>query len=216
MIMIVVIGGIKGGTGKTTLCTNLAVARATGKRILLVDADEQKSAATWVEHRENLQIPTNWTTIQLSGKSIRQQLLNLKPLYDEILVDTGGRDTTSQRASLSVANIFITPFRPRSLDIWTLGILRDMILEILCINGEMRTIAVLNCADSKGADNQDTINFIKEHKDIEISPFVIGQRKAFSHAADNGLGIIELTKPDKKALSEFNGFCDYVFDVKKK
>lgn len=48
--MIIVVGGIKGGSGKSTLTTNLTVNRALeGKRVLLVDADEQRSASDWAE-----------------------------------------------------------------------------------------------------------------------------------------------------------------------
>ena len=44
--MIVVVGGIKGGSGKTTVATNLAVLRASGGHdVLLVDADDQETAS---------------------------------------------------------------------------------------------------------------------------------------------------------------------------
>jgi len=49
---IVVIGGTKGGVGKTTLATNLAVMRSQEKKdVLLVDADEQGSASDFTAVR---------------------------------------------------------------------------------------------------------------------------------------------------------------------
>ena len=46
--MIILFGGEKGGTGKTTLAVNLAAMRArAGYDVLLVDADRQESAAAW-------------------------------------------------------------------------------------------------------------------------------------------------------------------------
>jgi chromosome partitioning protein len=73
--MIIVVGGIKGGSGKTTLATNLTVMRAReGKKVLLVDAGEQRSASDWADQREGLGIKTDWLTIQLAGKGIYAQL----------------------------------------------------------------------------------------------------------------------------------------------
>ncbi len=43
--MIIVIGGIKGGSGKTTVATNLAVMRSgKGNDVLLIDADDQETS----------------------------------------------------------------------------------------------------------------------------------------------------------------------------
>ena len=44
--MVILIGGEKGGTGKTTIATNLAALRAlAGHDVLLVDTDSQGSAS---------------------------------------------------------------------------------------------------------------------------------------------------------------------------
>lgn len=53
MAVIFTIANRKGGVGKTTLATNLAVALSNKGKLLLVDADEQRSAFQWNEHREN-------------------------------------------------------------------------------------------------------------------------------------------------------------------
>ena len=43
--MIVVVGGIKGGSGKTTVATHLAILCAqAGHEVLLIDADDQETA----------------------------------------------------------------------------------------------------------------------------------------------------------------------------
>ena len=51
--MIVLIGIEKGGTGKTTLATNLAALRVSkGYEVLLVDTDKQNSANFWAACRD--------------------------------------------------------------------------------------------------------------------------------------------------------------------
>jgi chromosome partitioning protein len=214
-IMITVIGGIKGGSGKTTLCTNLAVIRALqGRRVLLVDADDQGSASDWAEHREGLGITTPWTTIQLNGASVRTQILKMAKDYDDILVDTGGRDTTSQRSALTIADIFLAPFQPRSLDVWTIGKVASLINEIRAVNPKLKAYAVLNRADSLGVDNEGAGEILKESDGITYLPTTIGQRKAFANAAAEGLGIVELKTQDKKAVIELRLLCDALFGSK--
>lgn len=51
--MILVVGGTKGGSGKTLLATNLTVIRAqSGQDVLLIDADDQASATLFTRQRE--------------------------------------------------------------------------------------------------------------------------------------------------------------------
>jgi len=166
--MIVVIGGIKGGSGKTTLATNLVFMKSRQKKtVLLIDADDQRSASDWVEHRENLNIETPWTTIQLHGLSLRNQLEKLKDKYEEIIIDTGGRDTTSQRSALTIADVLLVPFQPRSLDIWTLGKLSFLISEALPINPSLKAFSFINRGDPTGKDNTEALKILNESEVIK-------------------------------------------------
>lgn len=214
--MITVLGGIKGGSGKTTLSTNICVIQAfLGKKVLLVDADEQQSASDWSEHRESLDIETPWTTIPLFGSSVRSQILKMKNHYDEIIIDVGGRDTTSQRAALTIADILIAPFQPRSLDVWTIGKLSSLIDEVSAINPNLTTYAVINRADSQGQDNNEAIEIINETGNIICLREIVCQRKAFANASAEGKGVIEMTPKDKKAVEEITDLTNKIFNEKR-
>jgi chromosome partitioning protein len=134
--------------------------------------------------------------------------------YDDILVDTGGRDTTSQRSALTIADIFLAPFQPRSLDVWTVGKVASLINEIRAVNPKLKAYAVLNRADSLGVDNEGAGEILKESDGITYLPTTIGQRKAFANAAAEGLGIVELKTQDKKAVIELRLLCDALFGSK--
>jgi len=212
--MIVVVGGIKGGSGKTTIATNLAVMRAeSGSKVLLVDADEQKSASDWAQQREDEGVDTSWVTVELSGKAVNAQLQKMGADYDYVIIDVGGRDTTSQRSALVIADVFVIPFKPRSLDIWTIGPLKKMIAEIKAVNPNLICLAVINQADSRGEDNEAAIEVLKECPDIECAPVCIGQRKAFSNAAADGLGVVKLKVQDKKATQEMKALYECIFST---
>lgn len=120
--MIIIVGGIKGGSGKTTVATNLAVIRASeGHDVLLVDADDQETATDFTVLRNDKAVEgAGYTSIKLTGSSVRTEILRLSKKYQDVIIDVGGRDTTSQRAALAVGNILLVPFVPRSFDIWTL------------------------------------------------------------------------------------------------
>lgn len=214
--MIVSVGGIKGGSGKTTLAVNIAIYKAiNGSKVLLVDSDDQKSALTWSEARDSL--PTIFTentkinVIHLSGSSVLTQVKKLSKEYDEIVIDVGGRETSSLRAALLACDIFLTPFRPRSLDIWTIEKLEEILVEAQTMNPDMKAFAVLNQADSRGTDNIDATEILKTSKIIQPLEHSIAQRKIFANAISEGRGILEYSPVDKKASEELKNMISNIY-----
>ena len=191
--MIYTVGGIKGGSGKTTVATNLAVMLAqVGRDVLLIDADDQR-----------LDGQAGYTAVQLTGSNVRREATALASKYSDIVIDTGGRDTTSQRAALTVANIALFPFVPRSLDVWTLEKLTRVLYEIQPANPELKTFAFINRADPSGNDNEDAAGALKEAEGLTFIDTPLGNRKSFANAAAGGLGIAEYMPTDRKAVQEF-------------
>ena len=204
--MIYMIGGIKGGSGKTTVATNLTVwLSSQGRDVLLVDADDQETATDFTVWRSELMDGnTGYTAIQLSDSAVRTEVLKLEPKYDDIVIDTGGRDTASQRAALTIANVFLLPFIPRSFDIWTLEKVTALIEEIQPINPELEILAFLNRSDPRGSDNLGASELLGESGAFTFVDAGLGNRKAFANAAAMGMGVTEFKPRDRKAIRELD------------
>jgi chromosome partitioning protein len=74
---IYVIANQKGGVGKTTLSTNLAVALSKKGQTILVDGDDQQSSIKWSKRRTQDSI----TTISLKD-NLKEELQQLKKIIN--------------------------------------------------------------------------------------------------------------------------------------
>ena len=212
---ILVLAQTKGGVGKTTLAVNLAIERTIrGKRdVLLVDADEQGTSADFSALRAEVKGATGYTAIQLNGSAVRNQVLGMRDKYEDIIIDAGGRDTAGLRAALTVADVALVPFQPRSFDVWTLGKVATLIAEAKTINPSLVAYALINCADpaGQGADNRDAAEMLADNAEIQYLDATITRRKAFPNAAAQGLCVIEAQHPDSKACNELKILADKLF-----
>jgi chromosome partitioning protein len=201
--MIYTIGGIKGGSGKTTVAVSLAVMLAGKKRkVLLVDADKQATATEFTQWRTETLGHTGFVSIQLSDMRVRNEVMKLKSDYDDIVIDAGGRDTASQRAALAVSDIFIAPFAPKSFDIWTLEQVVQLVQEMQIANPDIQLYALLNKVDYNEKDIRDARAYIEESDVLKVLKATLHERKAFANAAAAGLAVTEHKPINEKAAAE--------------
>lgn len=216
--MIYTIGGIKGGTGKTTIATNLAIMLVqSGRDVLLVDADDQPTATLFTAKRNETLGQSGYAAVRLREMDVYHQVQNMRDRFSDVVIDTGGRDTKSQRSALAVTDVYILPFRPRSFDIWTIYDVVNVIDEIRIIKPDLRAVAVLSQTDSTGSEVEDTRKLFTEdsviRKTLSFLDTPIGSRKVFAHAASEGLAVSEYKPRDRKAVEEMERFFKEIISI---
>lgn len=204
--MIYTVGGIKGGSGKTTIATNLTVfLLQQGRDVILVDADDQESATDFTAFRhQSLDGELGYTAVKLTGRELHANVARLATKYDDIVIDTGGRDTVSQRSALTVSHAYLVPFAPRSLDIWTLRKVENLIAEVMPFNPSLRCLTFINKADARGTYKEEAGDLLRESTHLHFLNTSVGNRISFANAAAAGLGVLEMKPGDEKAILEIN------------
>ena len=207
--MIYTVGGIKGGSGKTTIATNLTVfLLQQGRDVILVDADDQESATDFTSFRhQSLDGEIGYTAIKLTGRELHASVTRLATKYDDIVIDTGGRDTVSQRSALTISHAYLVPFAPRSLDIWTLRKVENLIAEVTPFNSRLRCLTFINKADARGTYKEEAGELLRGSTYLQFLDTAVGNRISFANAAAAGLGVLEMKPADEKAVAEINELC---------
>jgi chromosome partitioning protein len=213
--MIILIGGEKGGTGKTTIATNLAAIRAIkGHDVLLVDTDKQGSASAWSDMRDLVGVEIRVPNVQKFGYNLATDINDLQKRYQDIILDAGGRDSVELRAAMTIADKMYIPVQASQFDIWTLSILNGLIAQAKSFNSSLAPEALINRAPTNPTVNE--VNEAKEvlesFEHIKLNSNILRERICYRKAAKNGFSILELEKQDAKATKEFLDFYSEVFD----
>lgn len=224
---IVVVGGEKGGTGKTTIATNLAACLAVrGRDVLLLDTDLQGSASDWTSVRDVYRdgqlkrqaldpdepILPRVGSVQKVGGGLLNELRDMAHRYDEIVVDAGGRDSTELRSAIVAASILVSPIQASTFDIWTVPRLDNLYQQAVAINEGLKVLLVLNRASTNAGsqDSQRALELLADYPHFQVAKTELHNRVAYPRAAQQGKGVVE-TKDDDKAITEIEALFAEVY-----
>jgi len=203
----------KGGVGKSTLALNIAISRAlAGRDVWLIDGDRQATSMQAVAQRaETGASPALSVAHFTDGPLLRAQVQQGAGKYDDIIIDAGGRDSTAMRAALMLADVVIIPFLPRSVDIWAMADMAELVKEAHSMRDTLKVFAVLNSADPRGSDNGAAAEAVAEFEHITYLDAPVGRRKALADAMGDGLSVLEWKPKDEKAIDEITRLVNLVF-----
>lgn len=205
--MILLIGGEKGGSGKTTLALNLAATAVNaGVQTLLVDCDTQASAAFWAAIRDEDASLRRVPSIQRFGRTAGAEVREMARHYPLVIVDSGGRDSAEMRSCMLVAHRMLIPVQATQLDLWTCekmaAIVADARMHSPGLDAAfLLTRAATNLGDRTVAEAR---QFLQALEGIGILGSVIRERVAYSRSPSNGRAVSEMFPRDARAHAEIS------------
>lgn len=209
MSNVIVMGGEKGGTGKTTISVNIAIMRALmGYDVLFVDADKQRSGAKFFDRRNGNGVKPEITCVNILGKHLNSELDRMASRYVSIIVDVGGRDSVELRSALvakSVSNWY-SPIQPSEFDMDTLETIEELSELSQTYNSNLKAHIILNAcsthAQTKTTD--EAKNIIKESfPSLHICNTTIGHRVSFKYSISNSCSVVEFEANEYKNLPPY-------------
>lgn len=216
--MIILFGGEKGGTGKTTLATNIAaIISEKGSDILIMDTDKQGSASSWAAIRETDSGKRAIPAIQKFGNSVLSATKDLSKRYDDLIIDAGGRDSLELRAALTIADKAYIPLQASQFDVWTLGAMDKLVEQVKTFNPGLKAYVIINRASTNPSvtETKEILQVFEDLEHLKLSSTIIRDRIAYRKVARNGLSVAEMNPLDPKANDEILKFFEEIYYERK-
>jgi chromosome partitioning protein len=176
----------KGGSGKTMLAAQLAVALAEGGRIAVLDIDPQGSLTIWGKLRADApKAGAKITCVATAGWRLTTELDKLKAAHDFVLIDTPPVIDTDARRAIRAADLVLIPLNPSPPDLWAAeGTLK------LAAEEKRKTALVFNRAPAASR--------LRKRMEAEIAArrlllldAALANRAGYANAFADGLGVTE-------------------------
>lgn len=191
----------KGGSGKTTLCLNVACALvAAGQTAVVLDLDDQGSCIAWDDARAQdapVVVPATAGAVPrlLAGAAARQ--------VDWVLCDTPAVVDAPAHAVAEQVDLVLIPAQPTLIDL--AAIVHTL---KLCRLAEAPACVVLNRCDGRTRERQAAARQLATVPHLTLCPVAIGSRAAFRHAYAAHASVLE--GPDAAARTEIERFVQWI------
>lgn len=183
----------KGGVGKTTLATAMAVEASRRQKVALFDSDSQQSMARWHELRDD---HARIEMIDFDKGRVSTEAAQMKAARagaDWLIIDTPPGSMRLIEPAVELATFVVIPIKPSPVDMEAVDAAVD-----LCRLHEKPFAFVINMAAVRTGITQGVIEFLKD-KGTVFGDAMIMQRQAWLAAMALGQSGAELDRTGKCA-----------------
>ncbi len=206
MAKIIGIVQLKGGTGRSTIATNLAAALSRKGSTAIVDCDmPQGTASSWYALRES---EGRAEQLTLGTASSHVELLTqIQKLEDQkyIVLDAPPRIAEMTRAILMMSDLLLIPLAPSAAEIWATTDLLQTIEEAKEQRPDLKARIIWNKYRGQTRSAQELSAAVKQELKTPALKSHLGYRVGYSEALARGLAADEW--PDKNTKAEIQALA---------
>ena len=196
----------KGGTGKTTLVVQLALAfiKYHNLKVAIIDTDPQGSLGKWFMIRsDNGLSETNLTfkTASLWGAQYESKIL--KQDHDIVFIDTPPKIESDARPAIEAADLVLIPVAPSHVDFWA----TEGIIEI-AKKAKRKVLIQINRANYRSKLISKTHEYINSIK-VKATDTLIGHRQIYVASMGEGKTVVEKQRKSK-AVDEIKKISEQI------
>jgi chromosome partitioning protein len=205
MALVLAMASLKGGTGKTTMTLNLAVAaQEAGFQTVVIDVDPQQASAKWGDLRGITgKTPTVISAMAARLSQTIDSIVNLGA--DLVLIDTAAHAEGILVSSIDLADLVLIPCRPTIVDLQYLA----TTIQLTTLRRKTAAV-VLNAVAARTIDRPQAEGAIAD-MGVNLVPVSVSNLVAYARAITLGQGVTEF-EPDGKAAAEMRALFGELTD----
>jgi chromosome partitioning protein len=215
---VILIGGEKGGTGKTTTAVNLALmASIMGHDVMLVDATIAKQASSFkfINRRKEIGLKPTPHCVKIHGKYIHEELNSLDTRYETVIVDVGGADSVELRSAMAASCVtdMYSPFKPSDPDLETLQTMDEIVYLARSYNEKLNCrilLTQLPILMGSASTVSDAKELIKTYEYLSLATTVLCNRMSVQGAYGKGKAVVEYEEERRQNLPKYK-VKDYLY-----
>jgi len=201
---VITISQQKGGSGKTTLAVNLALAfiKYHNLKVAVIDTDPQGSLGKWFMIRTEKKVSNNNLTFKTASLwGAQYESKTLKKDHDIVIIDTPPKIESDARPSIESADLVLIPVAASHVDFWATGAIVDIAKK-----ANKKILIQINRSSQRSKLITKTNEFIKS-LNLSATKTIIGNRQIFASSMGEGKTAVEKQKKSNaveeiKQLSE--------------